>query len=199
MPQNHIGQPTLWLSGTPQQFFERMVETLVAMGLANYKHADPFRGNLPNNGPFLLIPPCPAEFDLDHLAGLITVGGKTGINLLHVEKIRDTFDVPGEPYLLLDVENGEGRPDMKPLAAERDILAKNRSPYTLSEGIVHAIVFPEVLVRRGLDLCGSRYGEPAEQVPVLYLNGGWPVLAARWTGGGGTGWGAPSCGGRRGI
>ena len=34
MPQNHIGQPTLWLSGTPQQFFERMVETLVAIAQA---------------------------------------------------------------------------------------------------------------------------------------------------------------------
>jgi hypothetical protein len=176
-----------------------MVETLVAMGLAKYEHADPFRGNLPLNGPFLLIPPCPAGLDLDSLVKLIRFDGKAGINLLHPEQIRDTFNVPHEPYLLLDIEDGEGHPDMKPMVAERDIIAERRSPYTLSEGIVHAIVFPEVLGSRGLDLCGSRYGAPAEQVPVLYLHGGWPVLAARWTGGGGTGWGAPSCGGRRGV
>lgn len=197
MPQNHTGQPTMWLSSTPQQFFDWMLETQVAMGLAEYKHADPFRNNLPNNGPFLLIPPCPAEFDLDSLVKLIRLEGKTGINLLHLEQIRDVFSVPGEPYLLLDIEDGEGYSDVKPIVAEQNIIAERRSPYTLSEGIVHAIVFPEVLGKRGRDLCGSRYGEPAEQVPVLYLHGGWPVLAARWVGGGGIGWGAPSCGGRR--
>jgi hypothetical protein len=184
--------------GAPREFFDQMVETQVAMGLAEYKHADPFHKDLPT-GFFLLIPPCPAKLDLDRLISLIKVNGEAGINLLDAEHISDMFDVPEEPYLLLDIREGKYGSNMKPRVAERNILAEHRSPYTLSEGIVHAIVFPKMLEKCNVDLCGSRYGG-SELVTVLHLSGGHPMLAARWIGsGGGAGWGAPSCGGRQGA
>lgn len=154
---------------TCKQLFDFMVETLVTKGLAKYDHADPFRNRLPA-GLFLLVPPKPKEFDLNHLVSLIEVDNKKGRNYLNVGDLADDIKVPDGPYLMVDIEDGKARLNTKPSVSKASILVAGRSPYTTWRGIVHAVVFPEVFQSHNMDLVGSRY--ESKGVPGLYLSDG---------------------------
>lgn len=193
--QYHVLQSPVVLP-SPRALFDQIIETLVLKGLAKYNLADPFRNNIPH-GLFNLIPPRPAELELNRLVNLIEVDGKKGQNYLDPTFLTDTVAVPEGPYLLLDIEDGRKRLNTKPSVAEVNIFAEGRSPFITWEGIVHAIVFPEVFARNNMDLCGSRYG--ARDVPCLYLFDDEPWLSASWRGYAHPRWGAPSCGSRVGA
>jgi len=149
---------------SPQELFEQIVETLVAKGVAKYSDADPFRNSLPN-GLFNLIPPRPTELDLNHLMRLIERNGEEGMTYLDPKKLTDRVVVPAGPYLILDIKHG-GPYYTTPSLAEADILSEQRSPFTVFEGIIHGIVFSDVL-GGGITCCGSRY--QSECVPFLNL------------------------------
>ena len=180
----------------PSELFDFQVERLKTKGVATYAQADPFHKDVPS-GLFLFVPPRPKEMDLNHLVSLIEVDGKRGVNYLAEQSLADEIEVPPAPYLALDVEDGDGRRDMKPSVNRTNILAEHRSPGLTFEGIVHCIVFPEALKHHFIDLVGSRYESGFR--PRLCLDGGEPGLGAGWHGGAGAGWGAWSCGSRRGA
>lgn len=183
------------------ELFDQIVETLVAKGLMKYDFADHFRNiipKIPKNRLFLLIPPRPAELDLDYLMSLIEVNGQKGINCngLEAKYLTDTVKVPEGAYLVLDIEDGKERLNTKPLVSEANILAEHRSPLTLFEGIIHGIVFPEVFNDHNMDLCGSRH-ENKYTIPHLSLFEGILGLSTYWEETGGPIWGVPSCGRRK--
>lgn len=173
------------------ELFDFVVETLVTKGLAKYEHADHFRNRLPA-GLFLLVPPKPKEFDLAHLMSLIEVAGKKGRNFLDTKHLTDEVEVHNGPYLMVDIDDGKARLNIKPSISRSKIKAENRLPYTTWRGIVHAVVFPEVFQSHNMDLVGSRY--ESKVAPDLYLSGGGPELDAGWDGSASPRWGAPSCG-----
>ena len=180
----------------PNEVFDFEVERLVSKRVATYAQADPFRKDVPS-GLFLFMPLKPQEMDLNHLVSLIEVDGKRGVNYLAEQSLADEIEVPPAPYLALDVEDGDGRSGVKPSVNLANILAEHRSPGLTFEGIVHCFVFPEVLKHHFIDLVGSRY--ESEGRPSLYLNGGRPELHAYWNDDAIAGWGAWSCGSRRGL
>lgn len=177
---------------TPDELLDFEIETLVGKGLARYEQADPFRKD-PPSGLFLLIPPKPDPLDLVHLMNLV-VNGKTGANYLDPAGLSDVIEVPGGPYLLTNIEDGDGRRNVKPSVSAANIASEGRSPYTTWEGLVHVIVFPDVLSHHNLDLVGSRYG--SEVVQFLGHSDGGPGLLAHWHVYALSRWGAPSCGSR---
>ncbi len=145
---------------TPQQVFDYEVETLVAKGLMTHDAADPFRKDLPV-GLFLLVPAQPAELDLNYLMNLVGYKGKNGVNYLAVEHLTSVVDAPKVAHLMLDVEDGATRLNVRPSESRANIRHEGRSPYDVWRGIVHAVVFPEVLDHHYLDLVGSRWGGSA--------------------------------------
>lgn len=178
---------------TPAELLDFEIETLVGKGRARYEHADPFRKN-PPSGLFLLVPPKPNPLDLAHLMGLVVVDGKTGTNYLDPAQLTDVIEVPDGPYLMADIEDGDNRRDTKPFVSAVNIANEGRSPYVTWEGLVHVIVFPDVLTHHSLDLVGSRY--ESRSVPRLCRYGDGPRLHASGYDDAYPGWGAPSCGRR---
>jgi hypothetical protein len=152
-----------------------------------YDDADPFRMSLPK-GLFLLVPPRSAEPDLDRLMEAVEVKGKKGINHIRPKGIVDMVAIPKGPYLVIDFEEGMEYLNVQPSFSETNIIARDRSPFTVLEGIFHGIVFPELLT--SVNLLGSRYGENG--VPGLYL-GSEPELFAHLSNDANPEWGAPSC------
>lgn len=175
---------------TPQHLFNFEVETLEAKGLMAYDTADAFRKDLPS-GLFLLVPAQPVELDLNHLMGLVEIDGKTGVNYLDVQYIKDVVDISRAAHMMLDIEDGAERLNVKPSISRANIKAEGRLPYNIWRGIVHVVVFPQVLGHHYMDLVGSRCGEG--DVPFLCLVGR-PGLGRRWEGSALPEWGAPSCG-----
>lgn len=180
---------------SPQQLFDQIVETLAANDLMKYEQADPFRNSIPN-GLFNLIPPRPADLDLSRLMSLIEVNGKNGESDLEWKYLKDKIAVPDGAYLLLGIEDGNGRLNTTPSVSEENILAMGRSPYTVFEGIIHGIVFPEIFTTHNMDIWGSRYcpdREPIPLSPYLYLQAGRPLLSADWRNNAFPRGGMPSC------
>jgi|ERR1700722_2708958 len=185
---------------TPQQLFDQMVERLKAKfegsGIFKPSHADPFRRGLPYKL-FLLVPPQPKALLVDrdllnHVVSLVEANGKTGKNYLDPKDLKDLIEIPEGPSLLMDIEDGNKRRDVKPSVSRENIKAEGRHPYTTWMGIVHAIVFPEVFQSHNMDLVGSR-SEPGS-TPFLSLGGGGGRLDAVWGDDADPKWGAPSCG-----
>ncbi|MBI4414889.1 MAG: hypothetical protein HY566_01465 [Candidatus Kerfeldbacteria bacterium] len=178
---------------TPAELFDFEVETLKDKGLLTYDQADPFRKALPA-GLFLLIPPKPDPYDLAHLMGLVVVNGKAGRSYLDPANLADEIEMPNLPYLLCDIEDGNSRRNIRPSENRQAILGEGRSPYVVWEGIVHTIVFPQVLLHHNLDLVGSR--DRSKYWPYLSLSRDQPELHANWRDDADPRWGAPSLGRR---
>lgn len=176
---------------TPQELFDFEVETLVKKGLATYDMADPFRKDQPI-GLFLLIPP--QAISLAEAMSLIVVAGKEGRNFLSAADLTDEVEVPQGPYLMCEVEDGDSRRNIRPSVNRQNILSEGRSPYLTWEGIVHGVVFPEVLAHHAMDPVGSRC--KSGYWPHLYLDDGRPKLDANLSDNAYPEWGVPSCGRR---
>ncbi len=175
-------------SPSPKQLLEFQIETLFAKGLARYEDADRFQRN-PPSGLFLLIPPRPEESDLNDLVSLIELKGKKGRNYLDPRYVQDDIKIPDKPYLMLDVKDGKERLNIDPAVSKIHIFQEGRSPYTIWRGIIHTVLFPEVLESHNMDLVGS------PDMPFLCLYCGEPRLDSyRYVPYEFPGWGAPSCG-----
>lgn len=185
---------------SPKQLFDFEIESLVTRRLARYEHADSFRKKKPH-GLFLFVPPKPRELDLNNLVSLIEYKEKKGRNYLDPQRVHDEIEVHEGPYLMLDVEDGKTRRYAKSSVSKASIIQEGRSPWTTWRGLIHAILFPEVLQRHNMVLVGSRYeseyesGE-SESPPYLCLYEGEPRLEwYPWYVYAFPGWGVPSCGG----
>ena len=188
--QQHLGRQHPFPS---HLLFDYMVEKMVAEKIATYEMAAPFRKAIPNR-PFLWIPSGLSILRLGYLTNLVTIKGVRGINFLILRHCSNTVAIPAEPYFMFDIEDDGDRLDVKPSLSEARIFADGRSPYTIIEGIVHAVVFPEVFDSHNMTLCGSRY--KLENIPELLLSESGPRLQSNFMDSPHPRFGVPSCRGR---
>ena len=130
--------------------------------------------------------------DWNELMARIRLNGKVGRNYLSVSALKDLDPMVSVPRMLVDIEDGRGRLNIKPSVSESNIVAGKRFGYTLWTGYIHAVVFTEVLSHHYMDLVRSRYD--SDLVPFLFLDDVAPALRARWNGDANPKWGAPSFG-----
>jgi hypothetical protein len=112
----------------------------------------------------------------------------------------DRVQLPaGEAYLIVDVERGEATLNVRPEDALKQILAAQRSPLTIDEGVSIVVQYPEFLQRNHcLSLPGSRRGD--QRVPALWLDGdNRPKLGWCWDRNPHTWLGSASCARRLGM
>lgn len=182
---------------TQEEMFEHQVEKLVSNDLlASRAEADKFRDFIPEKGLFLLVPSRPEKLgtdDLQRLMRMVNLDGELGSSLItNPEEMHDMTAFPRAASLLLDIEDGSERRGRIPAYSRNDIAREQRYPYGLWYGIIHMILFPEVLKDHFPDLVGTRYLKDC--LPCFYVLEGRPVLiyiredAARPR------WGVPSAG-----
>lgn len=177
------------------ELFDYESEKLVSVKLARHKHADPFRKKIPERGLFLLVPPepNPKELDLDHLMSLIVLDEVRGVNYLDPASLRNLVEVPAGAILLTDIEDGRARLNIEPSVSREKIKSEGRHAYTTWRGIIHGVLFPEVLKHHNMDLVASQFG--SDHTPYLYRNDARPKLHnPNWNDHADPRWGAPSSG-----
>jgi hypothetical protein len=185
--QQYLGRQHLFPS---HLLFDYMIEKMVAEKIATYEMAAPFRKTIPNH-PFLWIPSGLSLLGLGRLMDLVMAKGVRGVNFLALRYCSNTVAIPTEPYFMFDIEDGSERLDTNPSLSEARIFADGRSPYTIIEGIVHAMIFPEVFDLHNMNLCGSRY--KTDNTPELLLSNSGPRLQSSFMNSPHPRWGAPSC------
>ncbi len=155
---------------TPKELFEFQVGILQDKGL-DLRKADVDRlarvvPNMPQL--FIVVPRRPEVLDLNGLMALVEVNGIKGRNHLDPECLIDLELAPAGAHLLLGVEDGHWRRNIAPNVSMGNIQAEGRISYLVWYGLVHAIIFPEVLEEHhDLNLTGSRYYDSGG-VPYLY-------------------------------
>jgi hypothetical protein len=179
---------------TQEEFFEYQVEKLVSLKLARYEDADGLRKELPESGLFDFMPTAPKEIDLKATMALVDLDYRKGVSYLDHQYHTDLEQNPAKPSLLVDVEDGRGRLNVAPMFSRVAIVKGRRHPFTTWRGLIHVILFPDVLKHHYIDLIGSWYYE-RRGVPFLYLDDDKPALdGSRWEGAADQRWGAASCG-----
>jgi Family of unknown function (DUF5701) len=163
----------------------------------NVEEMLPLAEFIPEHGLFLLVPRRPEPLDYGRLMGRVMLNGRTGVNYLDQKYLKDEVEVPQGPYIMLGVEDGRSRLNTRPMDSHANILKEGRSPYLAFEGIVHAAVFPSVLLHHYMDCVGSRYDEQC--VPSVCVDDEEPALDNGFGDGADPKWGAPSCGSRKGL
>lgn len=176
--------------------FDYMIEKLMAAGIIPCRPSESFRNAVPDS-PFLWMPGKLADIEFGKLMNSTEVNGMNGVNFLVRGYCADTVKIPDGPYFLTDIEDGSGRLNTTPSLSEARIVAEGRSPYTILEGIIHAVVFPEAFATHNMDLCGSRYKK--ENIPLLILRNDGLRLQSSITNSPHPRCGAPSCKDRRGA
>ena len=178
------------------EVFETSRTRLADAKLAPINMFDGFVKHLPADGlPFLLVPPQPKavnQMDWNELMARIRLNGKVGRNYLSVSALKDLDPMVSVPRMLVDIEDGRGRLNIKPSVSEAAITAAGRFGYSVWTGYIHMVVFTEILNHHYMDLVRARYG--SGNVPFLYLRGDVPALVAYWYDNANPKWGAPSFG-----
>jgi len=150
--------------------------------------------------PFVLVVPAAAYPATDAMART-ALKGRTGTVNRHAGDI-DAFtpiaevgDVPGEPYLLLDVRRGSEFCGTPPEPAQETLRQRGRTPLTVPEGIALITVHPDVLEKNHcFSLAGSRKGD--RRVPAIWISQGAPHLGWCFAGASHTWLGLASASGR---
>ncbi len=136
---------------------------------------------------------------------LVTKDGKAGITKLYPLEATDfsTIDhiaIPNSPaYLLIDIDRGKTNINLAPNIAMEHIIAANRLPITIDEGVAIMTHYPEFLIKNNcFSLLASRH-EGDQRVPAIWINGNKnPNLGWCWNGNPHTWLGSASCKGRSG-
>ena len=177
---------------------DRQIATLIAKGypaLAGLDEAgfaallEPLRAMVPEHGeaehlPFVLVVPgdlVPTVAAVERFE----VGGKAGWTDMADEigsyRPVDGVEVPGSPYLLIDVSTGPETLDVCPADALPMILAAGRTPLTVDEGVAVVTQFPAVLSERNaFQAVGSRAAN--RRIPSFWVSKGAPRLGWCWEG-----------------
>ncbi|MBA3396356.1 MAG: hypothetical protein H0T89_27245 [Deltaproteobacteria bacterium] len=91
--------------------------------------------------------------------------------------------LPGDAYVLLDVDTGRARLNMSPQDSVAALLAEGRTPLTLEEGVMLAFLYPAILTDKRQYNCiqmpGSRRAGD-QRVPSLWFSKGSPRLGWCW-------------------
>lgn len=189
-----LQQPAKALLADELYAFQR--DRLVTMRLAKPDTFDRFAKRLPSFGLFILVPQQPAavdKLDWSELMARTECKGKHGKNQLDKQLLKDTIEVPDGPTVLVGVEDGRSRLNIRPKDSHENIRRDGRTAYTVWCGYIHVVLFTEVLLRHhGMDIVGSRYD--VEAIPDFYLNGVEPALGCGWVFDSSPVFGAPSCG-----
>ena len=192
--------------------FDRQVDALVMTGLPEAMElaescfracAEPLRDLLPpvagDRDPIPFVVVFPHLPVVPVLETVHTVGG-SGFTTMTEDDLA-TFrpvpglDVPGSPYLLLDVDLGGDTLGEPPGEVLPRMAAAGRSPLTIAEGLALLVSDPGVLrARNCFSLLGSRCGD--KRVPALWVSERRPRLGWCYQGAPHTWLGTASCGGR---
>jgi hypothetical protein len=177
------------LVGLPDDAFTDAVERL-RPALRDIVSGASSRGH----GPFVLVVSGGAAIDMaaaERQVPLLRLPGEAAPGVLdrnHGEQglapyhpIDEVGPPPAPVYALVDVERGEEFCGVPPQEALPVILARNRSPLTISEGIAFVLLHPHVLEKNAcFMLSGSRRGD--RRVPALWISGKAPKLGWCWDG-----------------
>jgi hypothetical protein len=132
---------------------------------------------------------------------LLDLKGKPGFTTMEREDIQrfdaiEGIELPGaSAYLITDVDTGAELLNVTPNDALPAILAAQRSPLTLAEGVALVTQYPEVLKERNaFSMLGSRSGD--KRVTALWISEKRPRLGWCWAGNPHTWLGSASCGAR---
>jgi hypothetical protein len=192
--------------------FDRQVDALALTGLPEYRDLpetcfrawlEPLRDVLPQPGragarlPFVVVVPDLPMVDV--LETVQTVGGQGFTTMADDDLARfrplPDLDVPGAPYLMVDVDTGADTLNLPPAEALPRIAEAGRSPLTLAEGLAVLVSDPGVLRSRNcFSLLGSRAGD--KRVPALWVSGRRPRLGWCYQGAPHAWLGSASCGAR---
>jgi hypothetical protein len=179
---------------------DRQIETLLAKGypaLAGLDEAaftallDPLRALLPDvevseeaHLPFLLVVPhtlvptvaAVERFEVRGRAGWTDMADEIG-SYLPIGGV----DVPGGPYLVVDVSTGPETLNVAPGDALPMIRAAGRTPLTVDEGVALVTQLPESLTEHNaFQAVGSRAGN--KRIPSFWMSKGAPRLGWCWEG-----------------
>jgi hypothetical protein len=204
---SHVAAPT-----ETDLEFDRQVDALVATGLPERLDLadgcfrawlEPLRDQLPAVGtpgegiPFLVVLP---DLPVGAVLDAVHMVGGTGFTTMDPDDLArfrplPELDVPGAPYLLLDVDPGPDTLNQPPAQALERIAAAGRAPLTVAEGLSLLVSDPGVLRSRNcFSLAGSRAGD--KRVPALWVSARRPRLGWCYQGAPHTWLGTASCGGR---
>ena len=199
---------------TAELEFDRQVDALVMNGLAEAMElsescfracAEPLRDLLPrvtgDRDPLPFVVVFPHLPVLPVLETVHTVGG-SGFTTMSEDDLAafrplPDLDVPGSPYLLLDVDLGADTLGVPPDEVLPRLTSAGRSPLTIAEGLALLVSDPGLLGSRN---CFSLAGSPAgdARVPALWTSARRPRLGWCYQGEPHRWLGTASCGGRRG-
>jgi Family of unknown function (DUF5701) len=195
--------------------FDRQVDCLALSGLPErldlaescFKASlEPLRDLLPqvpdggSGIPFVVVVP---NLPVVEVLGRVHTVGGAGFTTLEPEDLArfrplPELDVPGAPYLLLDVDAGPDTLNVPPVEALPRITSVGRSPLTITEGVAVLVSDPGVLRGRNcFSLLGSRAGD--KRVPALWMSARRPRLGWCYQGAPHTWLGSASCAGRLGV
>lgn len=101
---------------------------------------------------------------------------KAGVTILRPHttdnfKVIDSIKLPEKTaYLLIDIDRGQANINLPPNQAMELIMAADRTPLTIDEGIAIITHFPEFLIKNNcFSLLGSRTGKD-QRVPAIWIN-----------------------------
>jgi len=131
---------------------------------------------------------------------LVTKNDKTGLVKLDPLTPKDFASIPDvsipkeDAYLLVDIDRGKESLNITPKDAMVSILADNRSPLTIEEGIAIVTQYPDFLMRNNcFSLLASRHAGD-KRVPAIWINAkNHPNLGWCWNGNPHTWLGSASC------
>jgi hypothetical protein len=209
------GLPVAAVPTDAEPEFDRQVDCLALSGLPEgldlaescFKASlEPLRDLLPrvphggSGIPFVVVVP---NLPLVEVLGRVHTVGGTGFTTMEPDDLArfrplPELDVPGAPYLLLDVDAGPDTRGVPPVEALPRITSAGRSPLTIAEGVAVLVSDPGVLRGRNcFSLLGSRAGD--KRVPALWMSARRPRLGWCYQGAPHTWLGSASCAGRRGV
>ena len=182
--------------------FDGQVKTLCALGYpeaAGMKrgqflgYVNPLRDKF-EIGDIIVVPE--RIVSISKQMSLVKLNGKTGRTYLNLGGLRqaDGVETPNVPYLIRDVENGTAMRNIAPDNCVKQFKEQGRLGLVTEEGIAVVTYAPETLNYHYIKLLGSRYG--SGDVPILWLDDGWPGLFCGWASDVISDWGSASCGSR---
>ena len=134
----------------------------------------------------------------DQAFAQVALRGKQGFTTMEPDDLagfRPLADLelpPARAYLVTDIDTGRGTLDIPPDDAMPKILAADRSPLTLDEGIALVTQHPDVLLTGNrFSMLGSRCGD--RRVTAVWVSKNRPRLGWCWAGAPHTWLGSASC------
>lgn len=137
--------------------------------------------------------------DVETMLSMVSLHGKNGIEKLFPLKPTDFHTIdsveipPSKYYLMLDVDRGKSSLNIRPKDAMEMIMAQDRSPLTIAEGVALVTHYPDFLMKNNcFSLLASRHADD-QRVPAIWISEKRPKLGWCWNGNPHTWLGSASC------